>query len=469
MARLRATTRFLAGVAACLALSTPALAQEDVAEIFEQAETNRLVMEVEVAIARAQADLGIIPQEAADEIARTATPEAVSVEEWRAEYDVVRHRLVALLNVWRRSLSPEASNALHFGPTTVDIYDAVMVLQLRRSIQSMRDGMLANERAMIALAQEHRDTPMVGRTLGQHALPITFGKKVAVWADANRRNIDRLDAVHCRLGRLGVVKGAVGTHLGLGEQAVEVEQRAAAYLGLGPLYPADWHGMRDVFAEYAMTLALVARVNAGIGQEIFMLQMTDIGEVYEERPGEAVSSSTMPHKRNPSRSESLMHLGRTIPAQASVLVDDVANFFERDNTSHPNRSLEQISIDASASVRDLSVLLRRLQVDPDRMRANLGQTDGMILAQRIVFDLKDVIGKDRAEEHVAQAAQRSLTTGRSFRDELLADAVLAPHLEGRIDSLLDYSTYLGDASGQVDRTVAMLEASRPELGCASRP
>ncbi len=468
--KLRAILKGLVAVSSLsLATVSPVRAAEDVEAIFEQKETNALVMEVETAIAQAQADLGIISRDAANEIARTGNTDTVTQEAWRAEYDIVRHRLVALLNVWRRSLTPEASDALHFGPTTVDIYDAVMALQLRRSIESMHERMVANERSMIELAKRHRETPMVGRTLGQHALPITFGKKVAVWADANRRNIDRLEQVHCKIGRLGVVKGAVGTHLGLGDQAVEVERRAAAHLGFADLYPADWHGMRDVFGEYAAALAIMARVNAGIGQEIFLLQMTDIGEVYEERPGSAVSSSSMPHKRNPSRSESLMHLGRSIPAQASVLLDDIANVFERDNTSRPNRSLEQISIDASDSVSDLGTLLRRLEVDPDRMRENLGKTDGMILAQRIVFHLTGRIGKERAEEHVSQAAKRSVETGRSFREELMKDELLEPYLRGEIDALLDYSTYLGDAAGQVDRTVAALDAAPANLRCKSAP
>lgn len=461
----KSTALLLSGIALGIAMAAPVHAGEEVEAIFDQSETNRLVMKVEIAIARAQSDLDIIPRAAAEEIARTGNLETVPVEAWEKENAIVRHRLVALLNVWRRSLSPEARNALHYGPTTVDIHDAVMVLQLRRAIEEMRDAMLENERAMLDLATAHRDTLMVGRTLGQHALPITFGKKVAVWADANRRNIDRLDRVYCELGRLGVLKGAVGTHLGLGDRASEVERRAASYLGLGPLYPADWHGMRDVLGEYATTLAIMARVNAGIGQEVFMLQITDIGEVYEERPAAAVSSSTMPHKRNPSRSESLMHLGRTIPAQATVLLDDVANIFERDNTSRPNQSLEQISIDASSSVDDLGLLLRRLRVDPDRMRENLGRTDGMILAQRIVFELKAEIGQEEAEEHVAKAAQRSLASGRSFRQELLSDPVLAPLLATRIDELLDYSTYVGDAGGQVDRTVAALESTRAPLTC----
>ena len=456
----------VAGLSLLFLAAMPSQAQsDDVETLFSQEETNRLVMQVESALARAQAEVGDISTKAADEIARTANLEYVPTAEVESEYGRVRHRLVALLNIWRKSLSPEASDALHRGATTVDIYDTVAILQLRRAIELQREQLLSAETAMLTLAIRHRDTPMIGRTLGQHALPITFGKKVAVWAAANRRNVDRLDAVYCRLGRLGVMRGAVGTHLGLGPEGPEIEVRTAAALGLGPVGAADWHGMRDVFGEYAAALAIMSRVNAGIGQEVYMLQMTDIAEVYEQRPGSAVSSSSMPHKRNPSRSEALMHLGRVIPAQASIVVDDIANIFERDNTSRPNQTLAELTENSAASLNHLTVLLRRIEVDESRMAQNLTRTNGMIMAQRLVSAVQDELGKTKAEELVAAAARASQANGTSFRQELLADQQLGDRLAGRIDELLDYRTYLGDAAGQVTRLNAELEASRAPLTC----
>ena len=438
---------------------------DNVEALFSQEETNRLVMQVEAALARAQAEVGDISTEAANEIARTANLKSVPTTEVETEYDRVRHRMVALLNVWRKSLSPEASDALHRGATTVDIYDTVAILQLRRAIELQRVQLLNAETAMLTLAIRYKDTPMIGRTLGQHALPITFGKKVAVWAAANRRNLDRLDAVYCRLGTLGVMRGAVGTHLGLGPKGPEIEARTAATLGLGPVGAADWHGMRDVFGEYAASLAIMSRVNAGIGQEVYLLQMTDIAEIYEQRPGSAVSSSSMPHKRNPSRSEALMHLGRVIPAQASIVMDDIANIFERDNTSRPNQTLADLTENSAVSLNHLTVLLRRLVVDDSRMAQNLTRTDGMIMAQRLVSAVQDDLGKTKAEELVAAAARASQENGTSFRQELLADQKLGRRLEGGIDELLEYRTYLGDAAGQVTRLNAELEASRASLTC----
>lgn len=461
--------RSLAGAALLLvgcgtvSAQAPRLSVED---LFEANHRNQLVLDIEAAIATAQAHEGVIPAAAAEEIRDRADVRYVPLDEISAEYDRVRHRMVAILNVWKRSMSKEAADYVHFGVTTVDIYDTVVILQTRAAIQLLIEDMSAIELQLIELAETHRDTPMVGRTLGQHALPITFGKKVAVWAAANRRNIVRLEEVRARIERLGVLKGAVGTHLGLGAEAIEVERSVSRALGLSEPGAADWHGARDVFAEYALTLALISKSYAAIGEEVFRLQMTDIGEVTETRPATAVGSSSMPHKQNPSRSEALIHHGRTIPRLAEVLLDDVENAFERDNTSRPNAVIEEISISAADMVSDTRVLLRRLDVHEDQMRANLERTGGMIMSQRIVLFLADSIGREAAEEHVRNAAYAADDRDGGFRAALLADQAIGPLLRTEIDALLDPETYLGLAGEQVDRTVAEIKVARTEGGLA---
>jgi len=456
----------LAILIAALPLAGPAQAEEaaSVDAIFEKPSENALVMKIEAAIATAQADYGIVPKAAAAEIAAKADPQYVPLDDLAEEYDIVRHRMVALLNVWRRSLSPEAGDALHHGVTTVDIYDTVTVLQLLEASDLMLEEMRAQEAAMLCLAREYRDTPMMGRTLGQQALPITFGKKVAVWAAQNRRNMDRLYEVQARLKTSGVLKGAVGTHLGLGEKGVEVEARVSELLGLGPPEPADWRPARDVFAEYAQVLALIAKSNAAIGGEVFRLQGTDIGEVEEVRKATAVGSSTMPHKRNPDLSEALIYDGRTIPALADVLLADVEAVFERDNTSRPNRTLAEISVAGADMIADATKLIGRLRPDPARMRANMDLTGGLIMSQRVVLYLGEHMSREEAEERVRVIAQESHDAGIPFRDALLADDLVGPLLEGQVDALLDPVTYLGLSAEQVDRTAAWIAAKREARG-----
>jgi len=434
--------------------------EDRVEKLFEPDHTNLLVMRVEAAIALSQAELGLIPIEAAREIDARAQSKYAPLEDVQAEYQRVRHRMVALLNVWRRSLSPEASDALHLGVTTVDIYDTVMILQLLEASELMLKRLRELEQNLICMAMRHRGTPMIGRTLGQHALPITFGKKVAVWAAQTRRNIERLQQVESRLRASGVLKGAVGTHLGLGEHGIAVEQGVSRRLGLNQPAPADWRAARDVFAEYAQILALVAKSLAGMGGEIFRLQMTDIGELYERRSATAVGSSTMPHKRNPSLSEALIHHGRIVPALARVLLDDVESTFERDNTSRPNRTMAQVTTQAAGAVDDAVRLISRLEINTEQMRANLDRTDGMILSQRIVLYLADKMSRDEAEQRVREAAERSLEQGQPFRSSLLADPVLNTELSGVLESLLDPETYLGLAAEQVDDTAEWIDQQR---------
>ena len=442
------------------ALSPSVHGQVTVEAVFEPDHRNGLVMQVEAAIALSQAEFGVIPQDAANEINLKAHTKFAPLADVNAEYKIVRHRMVALLNVWRRSLSDDASNVLHLGVTTVDIYDTVLILQLLASIELMLDDMLELEQDLMCLADTHKGTIMMGRTLGQHALPITFGKKVSVWLAQNRRNIERLQEVRARLATSGVLKGAVGSYVGLGDRAIDIEKSGSANLGLDAPEPADWRPARDVFAEYASVLAIMSKSSAALGGEVFRLQMTDIGELYERRPKRAVGSSTMPHKRNPSLSESLVYSGRTIPALAEVVLDDVESVFERDNTSRPNRTLEDITIQASEMLTRTKTLIGRLEIDETRMRANIDKTGGLIMSQNIMLFLTPHIGRDDAEHRVRAAAEQSLASGQSFRALLLLDDVLAPHLNEFIDSLLNPENNLGLAQAQVEATLNWIDGKR---------
>ncbi len=260
--------------------------------------------------------------------------------------------MVALINVWRESLDASARQYVHYGATTVDIYDTALTLQLRRSALILIGRLRGIETVLIEKARANQDAVMPGRTLGQHALPITFGKKISTWLAENRRNIERLKFVLSELEQSAILKGAVGTYAGLGEHAIDIEKSFAKELGLRTPYPDDWHGSRDVYASYALTLSLIAKSFGDIGQELFLLQSTDIGETDEPRDPHSVSSSSMAQKVNPNKSEMLIQSARTIPRLAEVVLDDVVNFFERDNTSGPNATLKEISIEFGRQPED---------------------------------------------------------------------------------------------------------------------
>lgn len=425
-----------------------------IADIFEADHTNQFVIDIEAALARAQAAHGVIPQSAADEITHKADIQFAPTDAVKAERKVVQHRMVALLNVWRRSLG-EAGEFLHYGATTVDIYDTVLTLQLRRSTVLVIGHMRDLESIMIKLADTHRDAVMAGRTLGQHAMPITFGKKVATWIGENRRNIERLKAVLAELDHSAILKGAVGTYAGLGERAIEVERTFAKELGLKEPYPDDWHGSRDVYAAYAQALALISRSYGRIGQELFLLQMTDLGETNEPRDEASVSSSSMAQKVNPSKSEALIQGGRTIPRLAEVVLDDVVNFFERDNTSGPNMTLEEISIKSEQNLKVAKELLGSIEVNRDAMRRNIDRSKGFILAQRTVFALSDKLGKETAEEKVRAVIHKALEDGSDFRTALVADPEISGILKpSDLDTLLQPEGYTGLANEEINAVIA---------------
>jgi len=432
-----------------------------VRDIFEADQTNQYVLDIEAALARAQAAHGAIPRSAADEITRKADIRFAPTEEVDQERKIVQHRMVALLNVWRSALKEDARQYVHYGTTTVDIYDTALTLQLRRATVILIGYLRQIESSLIARARANQNTVMAGRTLGQHALPITFGKKVSTWLGENRRNIERLKFVLKELDQSAILKGAVGTYAGLGEHALEIERTFAKELGLQPPYPDDWHGTRGVYANYALSLALVSKLFAHIGQELFLLQTTDIGETDEPRDATSVSSSSMAQKVNPNKSEVLIQNGRIIPRLAEVVLDDVVNFFERDNTSGPNATLEEISIRSEQNLVTARELLDELQINRDAMRANIGRTHGFIMAQRVAFALSPALGKDEADKLVHDIIHGALEKNISFRPALLANPTVAKLLSpAEIDTLLEPEGYLGRARDEVEAVIGHAEALR---------
>ena len=400
---------------------------KDIAYIYSYDNTNQIVMNIEAALARAQASQGIIPEWAAEEITKKAEVRYMPKTEVDAENEFVRHRLVSRLNVWKRSLENGAEEYLHYGATTVDIFDTVLVLQIKASLGILIDDLIEIENLLLKLTKDNIETYMAGRTIGQHALPITFGKKTSTWLAENRRNIERLKAVEEKINRSVILKGAVGTYLGLGPKGIETELLMSQELGLGTPYIADWHGVRDVFAEYALTLALISKSFGRIGDELTLLQMTEIGETLENLGFKAIGSSTMPHKKNPRGPGNLVNFSRIIPRQSEIILDDMVNSFERDQP-RSDETLKDISITAELMTNTAIRLLNELEVNKDVMRKNLNITNGLILSQRVTYFLADIIGKDTAESMIHDIAMKAITENISLSDAIKNDKIASQYL-----------------------------------------
>ena len=433
---------------------------KDIAYIYSYDNTNQIVMNIEAALARAQASQGIIPEWAAEEITKKAEVKYMPKTEVDAENEFVRHRLVSRLNVWKKSLDNGAEEYLHYGATTVDIFDTVLVLQIKASLRILIDDLIEIENLLLKLTKDNIETYMAGRTIGQHALPITFGKKTSTWLAENRRNIERLKAVEEKINRSVILKGAVGTYLGLGQKGIETELLMSQELGLGTPYIADWHGVRDVFAEYALTLALISKSFGRIGDELTLLQMTEIGETLENLGFKAIGSSTMPHKKNPRGPGNLVNFSRIIPRQSEIILDDMVNSFERDQP-RSDETLKDISITAELMTNTAIRLLNELEVNKDVMRKNLNITNGLILSQRVTYFLADIIGKDTAESMIHDIAMKAITENISLSDAIKNDKVASQYFTDQdLKNLLDPETYIGLAIEQVEIIVNQIESNR---------
>jgi len=436
--------------------------ENQVADVFKSNYKNQLFMDVEAALAEAQAEIGIIPQWAADEIKLKANTKYLQQKDIDIEQSFVRHTLVARLNVWKKSLDNNASEYLHFGATTVDIWDTVLVLQIDDSIDLFIDDLLEIEEYLITLTKDNLYTYMPGRTLGQHALPITFGKKTSTWLAENRRNIERLEHVQSKIKKSGILKGAVGSYLGLGNDAIKTESIMMRNLGLDDPSKDDWHGIRDVFAEYALTLAIISKSFGRIGNELTLLQMTEIGETEEYLGNRSVGSSTMPQKKNPRGPGDLIEFSRIIPRLSEIVLDDMINSFERDGEKSDDE-LKLISIESEKMINRAKPLLKDLIVNKDKMRENLEITQGLILSQRLTFYLADKIGKDTANDLMHDVAKYALENNISLKDAALKNEIVSQNItKETLINILNPETYIGLAAEQAKLIIEEIELKRSE-------
>jgi len=444
-----------------LIISSGAIFAEDtVANIFKASYKNQLFMDVEVALAEAQSELGIIPSWAADEISSKADIKYLSQKDIDKEHKLVRHTLVARLNVWKRSIDKDAAEYLHYGATTVDIWDTVLVLQIKDSIDLLIEDLLEIEDYLLTLTKDNLYTYMPGRTLGQHALPITFGKKTSTWLAENRRNIERLQHVQSKINKSGILKGAVGSYLGLGPQAIETEKLMMINLGLDEPSKDDWHGIRDVFAEYALTLAIISKSFGRIGNELTLLQMTELGETEEYLGSKSVGSSTMPQKKNPRGPGDLLEYSRIIPRLSEIVLDDMINSFERDGEKSDDE-LKQISIVTEQMLDRAKPLLKELKVNKQKMRSNLDLTNGLILSQRLTFYLADKIGKDTANELMHEVAKSAISNNISLKDAAMKNKTIKENItEDELLDILNPETYIGLAVKQTEIIIEEIQSKR---------
>jgi 3-carboxy-cis,cis-muconate cycloisomerase len=412
-------------------------------------------LDVEAALARAEASLGIVPDSAASEIGRQARVERIDLGEMKRELDQARHPIMPLIRCLARACEPEAAEFIHWGATTQDVLDTGLVLQLRDSHAIVTRDLGEVRRLLADLARRHRDTVQAGRTHGQQALPITFGYKLAVWVAEVDRHLARLADLAPRVFR-GQLAGAVGTLASIGEQGLELQARFCRDLALG-VPEIAWHTARDGLAEAVCVYAMVGGTLAKIANEVIDLQKTEVAELEEPFHRGKVGSSTMPHKRNPSGCEHVVALGRLLHAQVAPALQSMVSAHERDKRAGATEQavLPEVSCLLAGMLRGTLGILSGLHVYPDRMQRNLGLLDGLLLSEAVMLALGRHIGRQRAHEVLYELCMDAVEARRPLREVLVEDRRVSAYLGPKeLDTLLDPARYTGLAGRFVDRVVA---------------
>lgn len=409
-------------------------------------------LDILAALAAAQAEVGLVPAEAARAIAEHADVTLLDLERVGAETRACGHSTLGLIRCLRELLPEHAREWVYYGATVQDVTDTWTALVMRDVTDLVDSALERAEAAAASLARRHRDTLMPGRTHGQPGLPVTFGFKAAVWAAELGRHRTRLAQGRARweVAQLG---GALGTMEFWGAAALPLLAAFARRVGLAaPELP--WLTARDGVAEFAGVMALVTATLGKIGQEVYVLQRPEIGELSEAFAAHQVGSITMPHKRNPELSEHLVTLARLVRADAAVAVEAMITEHERDGRAWKTEwaILPEICLYTHAAATMGCVLLEGLEVHPDRMRANVDAQRGYVLSEPVMRLLADRIGKHAAHEVIHAAALAGLDRDVDLRTALLADPRVTAHLKAAdIDRCLDPDAALGAAGSFVDR------------------
>ncbi|HEX3425239.1 MAG TPA: adenylosuccinate lyase family protein [Acidimicrobiales bacterium] len=379
--------------------------------VFDERARLQSWLDILVALARAQAALGIVPQRSADAIAAAADVERLDLEEVAAGTRATSHSTLGLIHAFQRVLPDEAREHVYLGATVQDLTDTWTGLVMGRVGAIVWRDLRTVEALLLDLAERHRATVMVGRTHGQPGAPITFGFKAASWADEARRSLERLHEGRHRW-LVGQLAGAVGVLGFFGADGLELRRQFCAQVGLGDP-GVSWLTSRDRVVDFAQVLALISGLLARIGGEVYELQRDEIGELREPvRPG-TVSSITMPHKRNPERSEHLDTLARLVRANTGVLLEAMVQHHERDGRGWKAEwvAFPEVCLYTGAGLQLAIELLSGLEVDAARMAANLAARAASVNSEQLLAALSPEIGKHRAQAQLQSAYESGAARG----------------------------------------------------------
>ena len=423
--------------------------------VFSDEARTGYYLEIEKALARAQARLGIIPENAAQEIVRQCRIENIDLARLKQQTERIGYPILGVVQQIVDLCADGLGEWCHWGATTQDITDTAAIMQIRAALDLVEKDMEAVAAALADLSRRYRDTPMAGRSNLQQAVPLTFGFKTATLLAAMQRHRERLAQLRPRV-LVGEFGGAVGTLASLGADGLKVQAEMMKELDLGQPDIA-WHTVRDRIGEVGCFLGLVTGTLGKISMDVKLLMQTEVAEVYEPFHEGRGSSSTMPQKRNPV---SCLYIHSTV----ALVRQHVAALLEAAVADHERStgpweiewiSLPEIFLLASGALKQTKLLVQGLEVDAERMRANLDMTKGMIVSEAVMMGLGPHLGRQRAHDLVYDICRKVAATGEPLADLLAKDAEISKHLtRAELDKMCDPAGYLGLAGEMVDRVLA---------------
>ena len=422
--------------------------------VFSDENRVQKYLDFEAALARAEARLGIIPQHAADEIARHCRVAEIDFAKLEAETVRIGYPVLPVVQQIVSLCRDGLGQWCHWGATTQDVTDTATVLQIREALMLIEADIDWISAALENLARKYRDTPMAGRSNLQQAVPITFGYKMATLLAGFGRHRQRLNQLRERV-LVGEFGGAAGTLASLGGRGLEVQAELMKELQLAA--PAiAWHTMRDTIAEIGCFLGLLAGTCGKFALDVKLSMQTEVAEIFEPFHSGRGSSSTMPQKRNPISSVYITALNSVVRQQVAALLDAMVEDHER--SSGPWEIewivLPEIFCLTAGALAHMRTVLDDPQIDEKKMRENLDATKGLIVSEAVMMELGRHLGRQRAHDLVYDICRRALAAGRPLSDLLAEDDEIATHIDrAGLARLSDPANYLGEAGAMVDRVL----------------
>ncbi len=435
---------------------------EEMKQVWSEETRLGKLLSVESALARAEADVGLIPAGVAGVIAEKI--HAVSLDRVNEIEDEIHHDVMALVLAIAEQCG-DAGKWVHFGATSSDILDTATALQMRDAISILREKLCGLLDLLVRQADAHKETVCAGRTHGQIGIPTTYGLRFAIWACEIDRHITRLDELTPRIV-VGKIGGAVGTQASFGKNGIVIQKKTMEYLGIGSVEVANQIVQRDRHAEFVMWMANTATTLDKICTAVRNLQRSEIAEIAEGFGKKQVGSSTMPHKRNPIKSEQVCGLARIVRAMVEPELLNNTLWDERDLT---NSSCERIVFPEACVLTDHLInlttqVISGLQFYPENIRRNLDMMKGLNMAESVMIVLAEHVGRQEAHSIIRECSIAAQESGKSLKDALLKREDVTAHLGAdAIEAALDPYSYIGTAVEQVDAVVARLRTRAPTL------